>query len=110
MTRTSWPIPRSLELLRGLLHRRHVALRAHDDADARRVDLELVELLSSSASATVSGASVGRASALLAHAAMSRAQLAPVEGDHVGGSIRGRAGGGAIVAERGDARARGRRR
>ena len=36
--------PPLVELLARLLHRRHVALRAHDDADARSVDLELLEL------------------------------------------------------------------
>ena len=39
ITRTSWRMPRSLELLGRRLHRGHVALGAHDDADARGVDL-----------------------------------------------------------------------
>ena len=39
ITRTSWRMPRSSSSLRGLLHRGHVALGAHDDADARGVDL-----------------------------------------------------------------------
>src|SRR4029079_17435494 len=34
-----------LELLRGGLHGRHVALGAHHDADARGVDVHVVELL-----------------------------------------------------------------
>ena len=33
-----------VELLRRLLHRRHVALGAHEDADARGVDLHVLEL------------------------------------------------------------------
>ena len=54
-------MPRSVELLGRLLHRRHVALGAHDDADARRVDLDALEL----------GLDLGL-SRWFAHAAMSR--------------------------------------
>ena len=83
-----------LELLGRGLHRRHVALGAHDDADQRRVDLEAVELGLDRPPRVHRGC-------VLAHAAMSRRSCRPSNVDHVGGSIRALAGGLRAVAERG---------
>ena len=88
-----------VELLRRRLHRRHVALGAHDDADARGVDLHALEL----------GLDLGlgrRAAGCRSCAGSVQrdvpTQLAPVEVDHVGGSIRGVPGGTDVRAEGGD--------
>ena len=62
-----------LELLGRRLHRGHVALGAHHDADARRVDLEALELGLDRVSVT---ASAGRAWLVL-DAAMSRRSCVP---------------------------------
>ena len=98
-----------LELLRRGLHGRHVALGAHDDADARRVDLDAGELLLDlRARRPRPPARPARASAWPRSSSPRSCgdvppQLHAVELDHVGGSIRGRPGGGPSVAQRGHA-------
>ena len=92
---------RLLEHRARLLHLGHVGLRAHDDPDARRGDLEVVER----------GLGIGLREVLRlvghvvrssARRAMSRRSCLPSKSIGVGGSIGGGAGGGRRVAERRD--------
>ena len=80
MTRISKRDAGLVEHLAGLLHLGHVGLRAHDDPDARRVDLELVErgLGLGLGERPAAGRSCG---ALLGAQGDVAAQLPAVEGD-----------------------------
>ena len=93
------------ELLRGRLHRGHVALGAHHDADARGVDLHALELLARDPPRRAPRAPPRRAARGRAPRSCRDvpAQLGSGEADHVGGSIRGGTGCVAVLAERGHA-------